>query len=427
MASDSGAHVASLDTLPDEALHAILSLLPVDQRALAACVCPSWRTFLADPSLFQVLDLTPAGGVAAERVTEALLRAFVARAGGELRVLRVNGGGLKLQNPNELLVELIESHGAGLEELSTTCFLHGADVSAICAAAPRLQVLNANLSGGCTRVVPALRSGGPLRVKELSVAFQTAANEDEVLAGAAAVASHESLQRLTVFDVHFPRGLNALVDAAAQRRLPSLMVSDSVVDLDFFLSLSRLLLQGSLTKLEVHCPGFPFVPDVSVPVLCTSLRLCNTLTHLTLLLNPAGGTSAEVVTELLDAVKELPALSMLSLVLSRFQDVAASGRAFGAFLSANMPSLHILRVAFCDLGDEGLAPILDGLAANTHLRELDCATADTTTRARRSSATGCSPRWQSWRHAPSSMPPRAPWHDGGHVSTHVIIPQPGAA
>lgn len=217
--------VSRFDAVPDEALWVIMLALPLLARARAACVCPSWRAFLTDPSLWSVLDLTPAGGVDKDRVTEALLRALVARAGGKLRVLRLNRGGRNVRNLNELLVELIESHGAGLEELNTNYFLHAANVSAICAAAPRLQVLNTNMTGGCTRLFPVLRNGGPLRVKELCVSFQTTANEEEVLAGAAAVASHESLTSLTLLDVHFPRGLNALVDAAAERRLPSLKIA----------------------------------------------------------------------------------------------------------------------------------------------------------------------------------------------------------
>jgi hypothetical protein len=34
--------------------------------------------------------------------------------------------------------------------------------------------------------------------------------------------------------------------------------------------------------------------------------------------------------------------------------------------------LRTLNVNDCGLGDDGLAPLLDGLAANTHLRWLDC-------------------------------------------------------
>ena len=53
-------------------------------------------------------------------------------------------------------------------------------------------------------------------------------------------------------------------------------------------------------------------------------------------------------------------------------DRAAAGHALGALLGANLPSLRTLRVNRCLLGDEGLAPLLDGLAANTHLRTLQC-------------------------------------------------------
>jgi hypothetical protein len=77
--------VVRFDTLPEPVLRVIMLALPVDERARAACVCRSWRAFLADPSLWQVLDLTPAGGLAAARVTENLVRGAVARAGGQLR------------------------------------------------------------------------------------------------------------------------------------------------------------------------------------------------------------------------------------------------------------------------------------------------------------------------------------------------------
>ncbi len=68
----------------------------------------------------------------------------------------------------------------------------------------------------------------------------------------------------------------------------------------------------------------------------------------------------------------LPALSVLSVRWSYVGDSTFFGRALGALLSANLPSLRTLDVRQCQLGDEGLAPLLDGLAANTHLRELDC-------------------------------------------------------
>jgi hypothetical protein len=80
IASDSDVANAPFDVLPEPALRVIFLALPVDARAQAACVCRAWRAFLADVSLWLQLDLTPSGGVAAERVTENLVRSAVARA-----------------------------------------------------------------------------------------------------------------------------------------------------------------------------------------------------------------------------------------------------------------------------------------------------------------------------------------------------------
>ena len=78
MASDPAVEIASFDALPEPVLRVIMLALPVDARGRAACVCRSWRAFLAEPSLWQVLDLTAAGGVVEERVTENLVRGAVA-------------------------------------------------------------------------------------------------------------------------------------------------------------------------------------------------------------------------------------------------------------------------------------------------------------------------------------------------------------
>ena len=61
-------------TLPQSLLRTILAALPVDARARACAVCRAWRDVLADATLWQVLDLSPSGGVAAERVTPTLHR-----------------------------------------------------------------------------------------------------------------------------------------------------------------------------------------------------------------------------------------------------------------------------------------------------------------------------------------------------------------
>jgi hypothetical protein len=283
-------------------------------------------------------------------------------------------------NIRELLVAVIASDGAELQQVSTEAFLTVEDLEAVFAAAPRLQVLNASLMGEGMELLPFLRNDppyGPMRASQVDVHSVVHVAEEvlaDVLALAAAVASHESLKCLNLLQVHFVRGLNALVDAAAELRVSQLCVDGYSCSLDAETpsALTRLLQHGSLTTLKVSNADFGDAPEKSLLELCAALRSCHTLTHLVLGLHPPLGISSRVVTELLGAVGSLPALSVLNLSDSLVQDTTAFGHALGALLGANLPSLHTLHVNFCLLGDEGLAPLLDGLAANTHLRELDC-------------------------------------------------------
>jgi hypothetical protein len=123
---------------------------------------------------------------------------------------------------------------------------------------------------------------GPLRVSQLQL-YSTYGDVSaaDVLALAAAVAAHESLEGLDVAEMHFAPGLNALVDAAAERRIATLAVRGSRMDAETVPALARLLQRGSLTHLEVDCLEFPHAEQASRPVLCAALRACPTLTHLT--------------------------------------------------------------------------------------------------------------------------------------------------
>ncbi len=268
------------------------------------------------------------------------------------------------------------SDGAELQEVNTDAVLEVQDLAALLDAAPRLQVLNAQVAGKCEGLLPVLRNEppyGPLRVSGLHARNSRNEVTDDVLALAAAVAAHESLTSLHLEGVEFARGLNALVDAAAERRVSSLTIMFCDLDAESVTALARLLQRGSLTKLEVAiCYRFPNADEASVLGLCAALRACRKLTHLMLTLNPPTGVSCRVLTELLEAAASLPALSVLDLWRSVAQNRESAGRALGALLRANLPSLRTLSVHECFLTDEGMAPLLDGLAANTHLRELDC-------------------------------------------------------
>ena len=273
-----------------------------------------------------------------------------------------------------MLPQVLLTNGAELEQVNADVTMSVDHVDNLFAAAPRLQMLNTGVYGECTALIPLLRNDppyGPLRVHELRIEL-AGADEADVLALAAGVATQNRLERLTLADAEGPRGLNALVAAAAEHRLLDLKLIHCDVDEESITPLARLLQRGSLTELYISSDVFPHAQETSMPVLCAALRACRTLTALELRLNPPGGASHRTVTALLDAVAALPALSELGLCHSRVRDAVGAGRALGALLAANLPSFRTLRVDDCDLGDEGFAPLLDGLASNTHLRELDC-------------------------------------------------------
>ena len=368
----SGSAVVRFDALPEPVLRVIMLELPVDERARAACVCRGWRAFLSDVSLWQVLDLTLADGVAAERVTENLVRGAVARAAGGLRSVRFTY--MPLLDVHTLCAALGPG-GAELQQVNIDRQMRVRELHDLFAAAPRLQVLNADVEGQCTALLPVLRNVppyGPLRVSNLEVQGRQQ-EEADVLAFAAAVASHESLKGLSLLRMNSARGLNAMVDAAAERRVSLLSLNENCeMDADFVPALARLLQRGSLTKLVIGGGGFPHAPEAGVTELCAALRACRMLTHLDVCLSPPGDANISTVTELLEAIASLPALSLLDKWGSQVQNKAHFGQALGALLATNLPNLRILRVGHCGLGDEGVAPLLDDLVANTHLHKLNC-------------------------------------------------------
>ena len=358
------------NVLPEEALRVIWLLLPVDARARAACVCRAWRAFLSDTSLWQVLDLTPAGGVAEARVTENLVRGAVRRAAGHLRVFSMN----RAPDLHALVVEVVVSDGAGLEEFTTGVRLSIDDLRTVFAAAPRLRVLNTHVLDECTELLPLLRNSppyGPLRVSTLGVSFRGDEGAAEFDALAAAMAAHEPLKSIWVRDEAYSRGVNALMDTAAVQRVARFRLHDCDLDDESVPALARLLSRGSLTSLEFSCELFAPGPEAALE-LWAALRSCRTLTHLRLQINAPTGENRRDILELIDSAASLPDLAVLDLSYGEVEDNAATGHALAALLRANRPSFRGLYLSYCTLDDEGMGLVLDGLAANTHLRELYC-------------------------------------------------------
>lgn len=186
----------TLVALPPVLQRAVLTRLPVDAKAHAACVCRAWDAALREPSLWQDLDLSSSSGVL-YRTSVAMLEAAAARAGGSLRTLIVDG---LVGLTHEALLAVVNSNAGSLLEL---CMRGAASDAAhfealLLAGAPGLRISEARLA--CDEPALAcrvLRGEGTfrrLRLQGLKLNGRTvAATQEDSLALAAAISSHPSL------------------------------------------------------------------------------------------------------------------------------------------------------------------------------------------------------------------------------------------
>ena len=171
----------------------------------------------------------------------------------------------------------------------------------------------------------------------------------------------------------FQREMDAIVEGMLARRnaFESLALSTCPPPT----ALARLLAGGVLKELYVSRPrmpvgGAPLLDAAGAALVAGALRANRTLDTLGLL--NAGlcrDTSATVT--LLDALVGHPSLRVLHINYEHEVGLAALAAGLGAIIAANVPALHTLRVMQMPMFDAGLAPLLDALPGNSHLRELD--------------------------------------------------------
>ena len=101
--------------------------------------------------------------------------------------------------------------------------------------------------------------------------------------------------------------------------------------------------------------------------MAAALRANATLTSLQFTDTQLWGDAAEVV---LGALVGHRSLSELVVSFEHATEPATMGTALGALVSADAPALKTLMFHGNDLGDDGLAPIVDALPRNSHLLEL---------------------------------------------------------
>jgi hypothetical protein len=361
------------DAVPDSVLRAILLALPVAAKARACAVCRTWNAALADPALWEELDLSHGGGFGFG--TPALVLGAVARAAGRLRVLNVEHV--------EVLPEvraIVAANGATLHEL-TPPFLTDWCVNGLrelLASAPQLRQLSVCVHGSASELLPVLRNEPPfavVRVTRAAIDFR-AANRADALAAAAGVAAHSWLTRVDVQSIQFrdPEVIDALLGAAEQRTCDLTLTRCSFGHANIA-ALARVLRAGKLEHLEVRGAGFPPTDMGSGPALADAFRECSSLLELTLSEIPWDNDSHEAITAVLDAASKWPLLDVIYLDNSQPHPAFAPtvGRALGLLLAESRSRrLRCLAINNCQLGDDGMAWVLAGLASNRTLRSLEC-------------------------------------------------------
>jgi hypothetical protein len=372
----------TLTSLPHAVALHIVSLLPADARACAACVCRGWGVVLSERSLWTRLNLSPASGVRV-RVTDAVLAGAAAKARGQLAALNVSGCN---EVSFDALLAVLRANAGALRELCvggstyhTPQTLNADRVGRALLAAPQLLacyavVLSPGVAAADARRM--LRNEPPfqpLRVRALVVDFRAVADEAVVLEVMTDIGAHASLKRVQLFraPMHMLAALDAVVDAALARQLVSLTLWHCRLSPASTPALVRLLSGGTLTELNI-VQAEQLLDGPSAVLLSNALRANSTLTSLHVCAN-LWRDGSDAAAALMSALTGHSSLRTLKLPDNRVLEAVRpdAGAALGALIAANAPALTELDVSECSIGDVGLGPLFDALPHNAHLRTLD--------------------------------------------------------
>jgi len=377
-------------SLPLPLAHRIFLALPVDERGRACCVCRAWRDVLADPLLWTRLDLS-AVRLDDERY-HAVLRGAAGRARSQLFQLDVSEDAVLIDELLPVLTAnancLRELHLEIVHLLDFDVNSARATVEAVVAAAPLLQVLTV-VDVRCTwKDAPwMLRAEPPTAPLQMRRSLDVHFDVDGLLGGMerfgpfAAALADAALQRALLHvsiqyaDTAQPALMGALVDSALARRLTQLVLSNCMPPAAA--PLARLLAEGAIACFGFALPwpafGIPLLDAAGAALVADALRVNTTLTKLDLC--NAGlcrdmHADAQLV---LGALVGHPNLRELLIYSERTVDVdcSAFGAALAPLIASDTPALQVLVCLGNRLGDAGLAPIVDALPLNRHLRELN--------------------------------------------------------
>lgn len=307
------AEPAKLDlvALPRPVALSIFARLPVNTRLRCSEVCRGWRELLKDTSAWSnLLDLMYSS-VDNATFSVPLFRAAVARAGGQLRKLRVAWrGGTDDLNSAATFEETRAAAAANAGSLKSLRvagqLFKPHEIAAVLAAAPNLSHLFVNLRGGPACSIASVRSMlcneppyEPLKMQTVYVenAWESGVRGDaDVAALSRDLARHETLAHviLCAAPLITAAAVNSIVNAAVKKRFASLVLIACQLNAQALPALTRLLVAGSgwLEDLKIQNAGFEMFEenDPRVRPFCDALRGASSLKTLVL----DGGDNAAV-------------------------------------------------------------------------------------------------------------------------------------
>lgn len=384
---DSAPKEVTLSSMPHALAVEIFKLLPADARARAALVCRAWRSLLAKPGAWLRLDLSPASGVELPVSDDVLLGAAAkARSGLETLVL----DDCRELSPRTLL-KVVAANAATLRELRLCFFNEIAEFSPLCTwleklmiAAPQLTLCVADADGSedLDLTLRMLRHQPPFGALQLrSLALFREADEDKLLAVAAAIADYASLQQLTLSrsftQLEIPVLRANFMKAVLSCKLKRLKLLGCRLSAASVPVLAQVVRRGELAFLWINNCGYSLLDEDTASELADAIGQNRTLTRL-VLQNVNFWEFEHAAKAVIRALTGHPTICNINLVQNGVREgdqlrAEDAGTELRALVAANTPALRELHVHSSIYGDAGLAPLIKALPDNTHLRVLQCA------------------------------------------------------
>ena len=287
---------ASPDTvllpLPRCFVRAVFLLLPADQRLRCVEVSRAWRALLADSRFWRCIDVSLRSGCT--RFSEALFRAAVAKAGGQLRVLNVSGQGEE-ELSTQTLVDALASNAATLMGLvafrpEPSTWFEPADVEDLLEAAPfcvcNLDSLTDNVEQAC-RYLRNEPSYSRLRLHSFIVNGEGQLDSLESLEALCTdLLKHPSLVNIVIY--HAPLGtaaaMRVFVNAAIALRLHTVSLVFCGCTRACVPELTRLVSAGAVKGMVLHNDDVElFEAGADTDQFCAAVRASASLKQLKLI------------------------------------------------------------------------------------------------------------------------------------------------